>query len=465
MKDLGGHDRICASIPVPSETSTPAPARRLSRALGLWDLVFIGIIMVQPTAPMTAYGVFYEKGAGHVVTTILIAMTAMLFTAISYGRMASVYPSAGSAYAYVGQELHPTLGFATGWSMLMDYVLNPLICVLWCSRTTAGLVPAIPFPLWVCFFAGAFAWTNLRRIRATARINEALTAVMGVVIVAMLIASARYVFRMPVHEAGFFTRPFYDPERFSWPLLRSGTAVAVLTYLGFDGVSTLSEEAKNPKRNILLAMVLTCLLTGLLSAVEVYAAQLVWPAGKGFLTVETAYIETARLAGGAILAVALSLTLLVANFGSGSGAQLSGARLLYGMGRSGALPTRFFAHISERSRIPSNNVLLISGLALAGSFVLTYEQGAELINFGALLGFMGVNLSAFRRFFLRNPDRRILDAVAPLLGFTICAGIWWNLADHTKLVGFTWLAVGLVFAAWRTGGFKKQLSFDAPSED
>src|SRR6202171_4859540 len=118
-----------------------ATSQHLSRTLGLWDLVFIGIILVQPTAPMPLFGVVQNAAGGHAVTTILIAMVAMLFTAISYGRMARAYPSAGSAYTYVGQEVHSALGYVTGWSMLMDYVLNPVICTIWCAKAAQNIWP------------------------------------------------------------------------------------------------------------------------------------------------------------------------------------------------------------------------------------------------------------------------------------------------------------------------------------
>src|SRR3974377_746038 len=141
---------------------------QLKRTLGLRDLVLTGIILVQPTAPMPLFGVVQHKAQGHAATTILIAMVAMLFTAISYGRMARAYPAAGSAYTYVGQEIHPALGYATGWSMLMDYILNPLICTIWCSKAALNIVPDIPYFVWTLFFAGLFTMLNLRRIEATA---------------------------------------------------------------------------------------------------------------------------------------------------------------------------------------------------------------------------------------------------------------------------------------------------------
>src|SRR5581483_2882069 len=247
---------------------------QLRRALSLWDLLFYGIVLIQPTAPMPLFGVVSQEARGHVVTAVLIAMVAMLFTAISYGRMARAYPSAGSGYTYVGREIHSGLGFITGWSMPMDYMLNPIICTIWCSKASGNIIPQIPYAVWAVFFAVLFTGLNLRGIRATARTNELLVLGMFSVIVYFFVAAVRYLLHQP---AVSLTRPFYDPATFSWQAISTGTSIAVLTYIGFDGISTLSEEVHNPRRNILLATVLTCLITGLLATLEVYAGQLVWP--------------------------------------------------------------------------------------------------------------------------------------------------------------------------------------------
>src|SRR5271168_3834900 len=154
----------------------PSSQVKLKRVLGLWDLIIIGIVIIQPIAPMGIYGVISNTARGHVVTTILIAMGAMLFTAISYGKMARAYPSAGSAYTYVGQEIHAGLGYITGWAMVMDYILNPLICTVICSELARNILPGVPYWAFAIAFAGLFTALNLRAIQTSARISEALAA-------------------------------------------------------------------------------------------------------------------------------------------------------------------------------------------------------------------------------------------------------------------------------------------------
>jgi len=454
---------------VPSSESlagASSAAPHLRRQLTLWHLIVYGLIVIQPTAPMPVYGVVSETARGHVVTTVLIAMVAMLFTATSYGRMARLYPSAGSAYTYVGRELHPALGYITGWSMAMDYMLNPLICTIWCSKAAGNFAPQIPYAVWAVFFAALFCALNLRGVRTSARINEVLAGAMTLVVLVLFYCVFRYVRALPAQGPEFFTRPFYDPAVFSARALFTGSSIAALTYIGFDGISTLSEEAENPRRNILLATVLTCLITGVLASLEVYAAQLVWPAGQKFPEVDTAYVYVAGRAGGLWLFHLVNATLLVATIGSGMAAQLGAARLLYGMGRDDALPRRFFGAIEPRHGIPANNVLFVGAVSLAGAFAMSYQFGAEMLNFGAFLAFMGVNAAAFARYSLRGESaRRWRDGFAPLAGFAVCLFLWVSLRWQAKLAGGVWMLAGILYGAWKTRGFRAELvRFEIPSD-
>jgi amino acid transporter len=455
-----------------ASTGTPAAAR-LRRTLTLWDLILYGVIVIQPVAPMSVFGVLSDRGHGHVVTTILIAMVAMLFTAISYGRMARAYPSAGSAFTYVGQEINPALGYVTGWSMLMDYMLNPMICIIWISQQAHVFAPGVPYGAWAVFFALFFTALNIQGVKTSARVNTALAAGMGVVIAIFFVAAARYIFGNPHDGAAFFTRPFYDPQMWNTRAVLGGTSVAVLTYIGFDGISTLSEEAENPRRNILLATVLTCLVIGILSAIEVYAAQLVWPASQPYPNVDTAFTFVAGRAWPPLFAI-IGFTLVVANFGSGMGAQLGAARLLYGMGRSSALPKSFFGVVDAKRHVPRNNVLFVGALALAGAFLLPaiagaatgYELGANLLNFGALIAFMGVNAAAFVRYYLHEKERKLSNLLPPVFGFVICLLLWLNLSTKALIFGAIWMAVGIAFGAWKTQGFRGNLvDFELPPEE
>jgi putrescine importer len=460
-----------------TETSEPAASKSVSlhRTLGLWNLIIIGMVIIQPTAPMGIYGVINNKAHGHVVTAILVAMVAMLFTAISYGRMARIYPSAGSAYTYVGQEMHSALGYVVGWGMVMDYLINPLICTAFCAQAAMNILPGLSYYVWILFFAIFFSWTNLRGIKTSARLNEALCAGMVVVVALFLAAVVRAIWGVH-HDPGFFTHPFYDPGNFHPSSIFAGTSVAVLTYIGFDAVSTFSEEVENPRRNIMLATVLVCLVTGVLSGLEVYAAQLIW-GSKPFVgdDIVSAFAVVSRKAGGAVLFQIVNFTLLVANMGSGMGSQLAAGRLLYGMGRGNALPQKFFGVIDPKRRIPRNNIIAVGAFAFAGAALLqffadklgggAYEIGAECLNFGAFVAFMGVNAAAFIHCWRQRGQNSLSGLIVPALGFIICAFIWVHLSRPALWLGAVWMTAGILYGAVRTRGFKAELvTFDVPSD-
>ncbi len=439
---------------------------RLKRTLSRWDLIVYGVVVIQLTAPMPVFGVLSQRAGGHVVTTILLAMVGMIFTAISYGRMARVYPSSGSAFTYVSRELNPILGYVTGWGMLVDYVLNPLIMIVWCSKAAMNFLPDVPYSFWAIFFFGAFTGLNLVGIKSSARISGTLAAAMAVVVIIFLASAARYVFEHAHGAPGFFSLPFYDPRAFRINAVLGGTSIAVLTYIGFDGISTLSEEVEDPRRNILFATVGTCLIIGILSAAEVYAAQLVWPATEPFRDADTAFVAIAARAAGPWFFAVMNLTLLVASFGSGVGSQLGAARLLYGMGRSNALPPTFFAAVDNKHRIPRNNVVLVGLIALAGAFLISYGLGAEILNFGALTAYMGVNAAALIRYYVRAEPRRLRNLWPPLVGFAVCLLLWLSLSAPAKLIGGAWMIVGILIGAWRTRGFQKgTLSFEPITDE
>jgi putrescine importer len=308
-----------------------------------------------------------------------------------------------------------------------------------------------------------FTLLNLQGIKTSARVNAGLATVMSGVVVLVFVAAIRYIFGHPHSDPGFFTRPFYDPQTFTYGNLFGCTSLAVLTYIGFDGISTLSEEAENPRRNIMYATVLTCLVIGFLSALEVYVAQLVWPASQPFPNQDQAYVFAAARTWAPLLSI-VGLTLLVANFGSGMGAQIGAARLLYGMGRSNALPKSFFGKVDEKHRVPRNNVVFIGVIVLIGSFFLTFEKGIELLNFGALIAFMGVNAAAFMHYFVRGPEKKVTHFFPPILGFFICLGLWWSLSVPAKILGSVWMILGIAFGIWKTRGFREPLSFEVPPE-
>src|SRR5579859_2091637 len=376
-------------------------------------------------------------------------MVAMMLTAVSYGRMAALYPSAGSAYTYVGRGFGPYAGFLVGWAMFLDYLIIPVVNVIYGALTIQRLLPEVPYAIWVTIFAVGMIALNLRGVRSLARANTILLGTMCAVVGAFVVLAVRYL----LHQSGwtgiFSSQPFYNPATFDLRAVMTATSLAALTYIGFDGVTTLAEETRNPRRTVPLATVLVCLITGVFSAVEVYLGQRVWPDYGTFPNLETAFLDVTQRVGGILLFQGMAAVLIVACFGTGVTGLAAAARLLYGMGREDMLPKRIFGRLDAKRSQPAINIWIIGGLALGGALVLSYERSAELINFGAFLAFMGVNLAAIRV----KPEPLAASACAAL-GFIFCIWIWWSLPLAAKMAGGVWFAVGLTWTGVKTRGFR-----------
>ena len=446
--------------PAGANNATP----HLSRVLGLWDVIFYGMVLVSPMATVPLFGISQQVSHGFMVTCLMIAMGAMAITAVSYGRMAAVYPSSGSAYTYISRALNPHLGFLIGWALLLDYLDQPVLNSIYAALTIQRLIPHAPYVLLAAFCVALITYLNLRSIRATATANQILLAVMIAVIGVFIILAIRYLWHMNGWGGLLSTQPFYDPHTFQLRAIATGTSLAALTYIGFDGVTLLAEEVENPKRNILLAGVVVCLFTGVFCGLQAYLAQRVWPDYRNYPHVETAFMDISRVVGHAGLFHAMAVNLIVMSLACGLTGQLGAARLLFSMGRDNVLPRRPFGYLG-RTNVPSANVLILGVVAFLFTQIFSYELAAEVLNFGAFLAFMGVNFSCFTHFYWRAPagHKRHLfkDAIVPLGGFLFCLWIWCNLSRPALIQGAIWIGLGFLYAAIKTRGFRsKALTID-----
>lgn len=445
-----------ADSTVAVESGTP-PQPHLKRVLGLWDLIYYGVILTSPIAAVPLYGTGQVLSHGHTVSTLLIAMVAMSVTAVSFGRMANVYPSSGSVYTYISRELNPHFGFVVGWAMFLEYLFQPIQNALYSVLAIQRMIPAIPFAILAALAVGLITVMTVQGIRFTARTNEVLLGVMVLVTTIFLIESFRYIV-LHQHFGGLFSmQPLYNPATFNIRALAAGTSLAALVFIGFDGVSVLAEEVKNPKRNVLLAAVLVVLFTGLFSGLQVYLAQRVWPDYTTLQNPETAFMDVARLASGPALFTAYGVMLLVSSIACGLAGHVGASRLLYSMGRDDVLPKKIFGYLSPKKSNPIYNVWIIGVLAYIGVITVPWELSAEIVTFGALLAFMGVNLAALRHFWFSKDAvghrTFFVDCFVPAFGFVFCFGLLYSLQNWTIYVGLAWLAVGIIYAAFKTRWF------------
>lgn len=460
----------------PPPTASASSPPRLRRVLGLKDLILYGIVLIQPVGAVGIFGSANQISFGHVTTTILFALVAMMLTAISYGRMAGLYPAAGSAYTYVGRSLSPYLGFIAGWAMFLDYLVIPIISVVFGAISMHQFVDALSPGLsakisqflhvhftgerqesfiWIIAFVLVCTILNLRGIKWSAAANLVMTVAMFIVIGIFMVDAVHYLWAKQGWRGLVSLEPIYNPRTFKFGAVCTGTSLAALTYIGFDGITTLSEEVKEPKRTVPPAIVLVCFIIGLCAASQMYLGQRVWPDYTTIKNPDTAFFDVCQIVGGSFLFNAITLIMAIASLGSALTGQVGAARILFGMGRDKALPG-VFARLDKHNN-PALNIALIGVLTLVGALELDYVNAVTLINFGALLAFMGVNAAVIREFFFRpaagHKRNPLFDIVLPGLAFVFCAILWYQLPPLAWKVGGIWCAAGIIYTAINTRGF------------
>ncbi len=419
------------------------------RVLSLRDLILYGLVILTPTAPYPVYGIVQHLSRGHAALAYLVAMVAMLFTAASYGKMAGAFPAAGSTYTYAQRSLSEHVGFLAGWSMILDYFLIPLLSVVYAGLTAARLLPAVPYWFWAVLFTVLITAVNVRGIQMTKRASQVMMFIMTLSAVLFVALAAFYV----VHHHGWggliVSTAIFNRATFLVRPLMLSAGVAALSYIGFDAVSTLAEDTKDPERNIAIATVSVCLIQTVFCVATVYLAALVWPDYSTFPQEETAILDISRLLGGPLMFGFITFVLLVAGLASALTGQAGASRLLFGMGRDGVISRSIFAYVSPRYSTPTRAIYLMAGVTLVGSLLMHFELAVELLNFGAFVGFILVNLSVVRHYYFRRKLRSGLaiftNLLFPVLGAVTCIYVWLNLSHKAKIVGFIWLGLGVIY--------------------
>lgn len=431
----------------------------LRRVLSRRDLVLYGLVILGPTAPYPVYGIVQQLSRGHAALGYLVAMVAVLFTAASYGKMSGAFPSAGSTYTYARRALNEHVGFFAGWAMLLDYLLIPLVSIIYAALTAHRLLPAIPYEAWAVLFSVGLTLVNIPGIRVTARASEVMMAIMGLCAVVFIVLAAHYVVQAHGLAGLFDTAAIFRPATFAVRPLMLGAGIAAISYIGFDAISTLAEDTLKPEQDIAYATLLVCVLQTAICFVTVYLATLVWPDYLSFPEPDTIILDLGRRIGGAGMFGSLTFVLLVAGLASALTGQAGASRLLYGMGRDGVLSRRIFAYLDPRFSTPTRSIYLMGGLSLVASIFMRFEIAVELLNFGAFAGFILVNLSVIRHFFIRLRRRRgrgvFTNLIFPALGAGFCTYLWMSLSTKAKIAGFVWLAVGVAYLAVITRGFRR----------
>jgi len=421
--------------------------QELKRSLTLTDLVVYGMIFMIPIAPFGVYGYVNAEAPGMVPLAYVIGMLAMLFTALSYGSMARAFPIAGSVYSYAQRGLNPHVGFIAGWLMLLDYLLIPPLLYVYAAMALNHLYSDIPKVGFILAFLVSATFVNLRGITFTARMNI-------VFLLAQLVVLGIFLFYAwnALHNGGgngqLTLAPQYNPVTFNFALLMQAVSIAVLSFLGFDAISTLAEEIKDdPGRSVGKAALITLLVMGTIFVAQTWIATDL-AAGMGFKSADTAFYEIADIAAGSWLATLTAVaTALAWGVAVAITLQAAVSRLLFGMARDGKLP-KVLARVHPKHNTPYLSIYLVAVLSLVICylFINSVDTLTSLVNFGALSGFMLLHLTVINYYWRRQQsDQLIRHLVCPSVGFIIVAAIMYNMGVDAQKLGLIWIALGLVY--------------------
>jgi amino acid transporter len=434
---------------------------QLARRLSTWDLVVYGMIVMVPIAPYAIFGFVWNDAKGMVPLAYLVGLVGMLFTAMSYALMSQAFPLAGSVYAYAQRGLHEIAGFFAGWLILLDYILVPALLYVVSAVAMRGLLPAIPGWVWLVGFIAFNALVNLLGIHLTAQFNRYLL-ILELVTLALFLIMGWVALAAGKGAGGLTLRPIYNPASFSFATVLGATSIAVLSFLGFDAISTLAEETRGAARNIGRATLLALLLVGSLFIVQTWVATDL-AQGMRFSSPADAFYEISERAGGRWLRVVTVLAVVVSSgIANAMAAQAAVARVLFAMARDGKLP-RVLARVHPRFKTPYISTLLVAGVSLVvGSvFAERLDDLSRIVNFGALSAFLLLHIAVINHFWRRQRSRAwIRHLLVPAAGFLVIAYVLYAMDFMAKVLGACWISIGALYYFVLTRLLKKPVALD-----
>ncbi|MFC7676640.1 APC family permease [Mycolicibacterium sp. GCM10028919] len=432
--------------------STDPQEGTLKRALGVPSLTLFGLVYMVPLTVFTTYGIVTVESGGRVPLAYIVTLAAMIFTARSYARMAAAFPVAGSAYAYTQKTFGAPIGFLAGWSLLLDYLFLPMLNYLVIGLYLNAAVPSIPEWAIVLVTIAIVTVLNIVGIVSVARANMLIIAIQAVFVVVFLVMAVAAITGSGSVDV---MAPFRgDGTAGGMAPVLAGAAILCLSFLGFDAVSTLSEEAKDARRDVPKAIMLATLICGVLFVILSYASQLVFPS-NAFEDVDSGSLDVMQAAGGAFMAAFFTAAYVAGALGSALTSQASVARILYAMGRDGVLPRKVFGHVSVKFSTPTWAIIVISVISLLAVWI-DLALLASVVSFGALVAFSAVNLTVIKHYFVDEGEKNVLNnLILPFIGFALTVWLWTSLSSEALTVGLIWSAIGLVWLAVVTHGFRR----------
>lgn len=421
--------------------------QELKRSLTFWDLLIYGLVFMVPIAPFGIYGYVAEGSNGMVALAYLIGMVGMIFTALSYARMSEAFPIAGSVYSYAQRGINEHVGFFAGWVILLDYILIPALLYLVSAAALGDIVPEVPMFVWLLIFIAINTLINVFGIEITAKANKVIV-VIELIVLAVFVVAAIIAISKGVNGAEFNFKPLYDKDNFSMSVVMGAVSIAVLSFLGFDAISTLAEETKGGKTVVGRAVIFSLLIVGVLFIIQTWVAALIWPDYTTFENADVAFYQIAEIAGGPWLKwTTILATALAWGIADALVAQAAISRILYSMARDKKLPN-ILSKVHPKYQTPYISTLLVAGISLVVTVVFAskIDSLASLVNFGALTAFLFLHLSVINYFIIKQKSKNYFShLVLPIIGLVIIGFVWFSLDPTSKQLGFIWMAIGIVY--------------------
>lgn len=426
-------------------------------------LVIFGMVFMGPSSSICLFGIMDALAHNHVIISYAIAFVAMMFTGVSYGKMAKEFPVAGSTYSYTQHGIDPKLGFLAGWVMLLSYFLIPLLLYVNSAWFATAFIPSIPFWGWILIYIIPVTIINLCGIESVSKFNDGITILMVVVIVTLAVCTVRYFLVVDPSVPLFNLKAIYDPQTFDIAAVLTASSICVLSYLGFDAITTLAEEATTKEGDILKAIILACSFQTIIYIVVSYIGTMFTPDWTVITdaNINNLYFDISLKAGGPWMQSFLTILIILSGAATALTGQAAASRLLFGMGRDKLIPSKFFAYLHPKYNTPSYSIILMAVTGLIGSLTIPLEVLVEIATFGALFGFICVNLSVFVYKWVKQGEKKLIGhLISPLLGVITCAYILFNMATIGKLIGFSWTALGIIYLVIRCTSpeFKNRLA-------
>lgn len=456
-------------IAMKADTGIVKTDTQLKRSVTLLQAILFGLAFMSVSTVFSTYGIAAQESHGMIVGSYILALIVMLFTAYSYGQMAKAYPTSGAAYTYAQKAINPNVGFLVGWSILMDYLFIPMVNFLLFRIYFSRAFPSVPDYFWVILMVVMVGIVNIKGIKLASSVNKIIMSVITVFLIAFCVLSIKSIVGGTGTGTLLTSEPVFNPEE-SFSLIVAGAAILCFSFLGFDAVSTLSEEAVNPRKTIPRAIFISTLIGGLIFIFVSYIAYNVWPDYTSFKDPSAAAYDIIEVVGGNLLASFFIAIKAIGFFASAVASQASTSRVLFAMGRDGQLPKKFFGSLHPKYNTPVNNILIVSAFSLSAIF-LSLDFVASFINFGAFLAFTCVNIAVINHYFVQGKKRGerrsmktvLLYLIIPLIGAGLDIWLLVNLDGYSKLLGCIWFVAGVIYLLFLTKGFKKPIK-ESPIE-